>query len=287
MRGVAVGRALLRLALVGGATLPAYLAALGGSLLLAPWPARRSRWRGRVFQLWSRALCRALAVEVRRAGPAPEPPFLLVANHLSYLDIVVLGTQLPCVFVAKAEIDGWPVFGALCRAVETIFIDRKARRALHGVLAKIERTLAADQAIVFFPEGTSGAGHEVLPFRSPLLELPVKLARPVHWAALGYRVKGEAAPVHLAVHWWGEMPLGAHLWTLAQLPGIEARVVLGGEPVEASDRKRLSEALHRAVSEAFAPMAAVDRAEIERLVALQESDPAALPPILRRPSGAT
>jgi 1-acyl-sn-glycerol-3-phosphate acyltransferase len=262
-------------------TLPCYLAAILGSLALSPWPRQRARWRGGVFQLFSRLLCLALAVKVRRVGPPPRPPFLLVSNHLSYLDVIVLGSQLPCVFVAKAEIDGWPAFGAMCRSVETIFIDRKARRALHTVLERIDRTLAAGQAIVIFPEGTSGAGDRVMPFRSPLLELPVKLGRSVHWAALGYRVKHDAAPVHLAVNWWGEMPLGPHLWALAQLPGIEAQVVLGDEPVAESDRKRLSEALHRRVAAAFAPMATVDSAEVARLNTLKEIDPSALPAILR------
>lgn len=274
-------RAVVRLVLAGLFALPCYLAALVGSLLLAPWPRQRARWRGACFQLFSRLLCRALAVRVERSGPPPRPPFLLVSNHLSYLDIIVLGTQLPCVFVAKAEIDGWPVFGAMCRAVETIFIDRKARRSLHTVLERIERTLAAGQAIVLFPEGTSGAGDRVLPFRSPLLELAVKLERPVHWAALGYRVKDDAAPAHLAVNWWGDMPLGPHLWALAQLPGIEARVVLGDEPVIEPDRKRLSESLYRRVASAFAPMANLDSAEVARLNELKATDPAALPPILR------
>ncbi len=287
MRLFRQARAVVRLALAGLFTLPCYLAALFGSLVLSPWPRQRARWRGAAFQAFSRSLCWALAVKVTRAGPPPRPPFLLVSNHLSYLDIIVLGSQLPCVFVAKAEIDRWPAFGAMCRSVETIFIDRKARRALHRVLEQIERTLAAGQAIVIFPEGTSGAGDAVLPFRSPLLELAVKLERPVHWAALGYRVKQDAAPVHLTIHWWGDMPLGPHLWTLAQLPGIEAQVVLGSEPVIEPDRKRLSESLHRQVSAAFAPMATVAPAEVARLRALKETDPAALPPILRPSSRAS
>lgn len=272
-------RANFRLLLLALVTLPCYLGVLLGSLLLAPWPEWRVRWRGGGFRLWSRLVCAALAIRVRREGPAPRPPFLLVSNHLSYVDIVVLGTQLPCIFVAKAEIDGWPVFGALCRAVETIFIDRKARRALHTVLDKIERGLAAGQAIVIFPEGTSGAGDRVLPFRSPLLELPVKLERPVHWAALGYSVPPGGAPAHLAVTWWGDMPLGPHLKELLRLGRVEATVTFGASPVVATDRKELAERLHREVSAAFRPLVATD--EVERLLALKATDPAALPYVLR------
>jgi 1-acyl-sn-glycerol-3-phosphate acyltransferase len=260
-------------------TLPSYLAALVGGALLGFWPKGRARWHGWVFQRWCRALCRIFGVRVRVTGRPPTPPFVLVSNHVSYLDILVLGTRLPCVFVAKAEIDDWPVFGALCRAVNTIFIDRKAKRALPKVMAEIETMLAAHQGVVIFAEGTSGPGHEVLPFRSSLLDLPARIGRPVHWAALGYGVPPQGVPVHLCVTWWGDMPLGGHLRELLRVPWIEAPVVFGAEPVAASDRKQMADALHRRVAGAFRPM--VDKAEIERLLDLKQRDPAALPPVLR------
>lgn len=272
-------RAAARAAAAVPITLACYLLALSSRVLLSPWPRARTRWQGRAFRLWSRALCRVFAVRVRVAGTAPAPPFVLVSNHVSYLDILVLGTRLPCVFVAKAEIDRWPLFGAICRAVNTIFIDRKAKRELHRVLARIEAALAADQGVVIFPEGTSGAGHELLPFRSPLLELPAKLGRPVHWAAISYRVPAGCPPVHLAVTWWGDMPLGPHLWQLLKLPRIEATLTFGAEPVTAGDRKQLADELWRAIAGVFVPMA--DPAEIARLLALRESDPEAVPAILR------
>jgi len=262
-----------------------YSVSVGASLLLGAWPRTRARVHGWSFRSWSRSLCRLFGVRVRVEGAAPKAPFVLVSNHVSYLDILALGTELRCVFVAKAEIDGWPLFGAMCRSVRTIFIDRKVKRKLPAVLEQIEATLAAGQGIVIFAEGTSGAGHVVLPFRSSLLELPARLGRPVHWAALGYRVIGDAAPVHLAVTWWADMPLGAHLWSLLQLRGVEARLVLGREPVAHTDRKRLSDALHRAVSSAFEPM--VDAAEVDRLLALREQNPSAVPPILRPTSGSS
>ncbi|HSM13202.1 MAG TPA: lysophospholipid acyltransferase family protein, partial [Thermoanaerobaculia bacterium] len=186
---------------------------------------------------------------------------------------------------AKAEIDGWPLFGALCRSVNTIFIDRKAKRRLPEVIVQVERTLAAGQGVVIFAEGTSGAGDRVLPFRSSLLDLPARLGEPVRWAALGYGVRGDAAPAHLAVTWWGDMPLGPHLWSFLQLRGVDARLVLGAEPVAAGNRKQLSEALFHRVSGAFEPMVAT--AEVERLLALRETDPAAVPPILRPRPGSS
>ena len=277
-------RALLRLVLAAPTTFVCWLAALVGSLLLAPWPHARSRWRGWCFQLWSRVLCRVFGVRVSVSGPPPPPPFVLVSNHLSYLDILVLGTRLPCVFVAKAEIDDWPIFGAMCRAVNTVFVDRKAKRDLPRVLARIEEELAASQGVVIFAEGTSWAGDRVLPFRSPLLELPARIGRPVHWAAIGYRAPEGGPPTHLAVTWWAEMPLGPHLRGLLRLPRIDASIVFGAEPVVHLDRKRLADELWRAVDGAFEPVVAT--AEVERLLALRDTDPAAVPQILRpRPGG--
>ncbi len=272
-------RALFRLLLAVPATLFAYSWALIASLVLAPWPRARARQQGRAYQAWSRSLCRIFRIRVRATGSPPKPPFFLVANHLSYADILVLGTQLPCVFVAKAEIDDWPVFGALCRSVNTIFIDRKAKRDLPRILSRIENALQAGQGVVIFPEGTSSAGYAVMPFRSPLLDLPARLDHPVHHASITYRVPAGETPAHLAVSWWGDMPLFAHLKGFLSLSSIEARLNFGEEPIADTDRKRLSEALWRAVAERFEPT--VEQEEVERLLELRERDPASLPPVLR------
>ena len=127
-------RAAYRLVGVAVVTLFCYLTALlarGCGIFSRRFAVRGQGW---AYQLWSRALCRIFGVRVTVRGPVPKPPFFLVSNHLSYIDIFVLGTQLPCVFVAKAEIDGWPIFGAISRSVNTIFIDRRSKRKLPQTL---------------------------------------------------------------------------------------------------------------------------------------------------------
>jgi len=272
-----------RVALAVPPTLFCYGWALSASLLLRSWPRLKVRHQGRAFRTWSRALCRIFGVRVEVSGHVPAPPFVLVSNHLSYVDILVLGSAAPCVFVAKAEIDGWPLFGALCRAVNTIFIDRKARRNLPRVTAEIESMLAAGQGVVIFPEGTSWAGDRVLPFRSPLLDLPARMGHPVHNATIGYRVPAGATPVHLAVTWWGDMPLAPHLKEFLRLPYVEASLAFGAETIADPDRKRLGERLRQAVVERFVP--AVESSEVERLLALRDSAPERLPPVLRKRAG--
>jgi 1-acyl-sn-glycerol-3-phosphate acyltransferase len=274
-------RAAFRLGAAGVVTLFCYLMALGATACGVFSPRLRVRGQGRAFQLWSRSLCRIFGVRVTTVGAPPRQPFLLVSNHLSYVDILALGTRLPCVFVAKAEIDGWPIFGAICRSVNTIFIDRRLKRKLPDILRRIERALAAEQGIVIFPEGTSSAGAGVLPFRSSLLELAAELGRPVHFAAINYRVAEGEMPAHLSVTWWGDMPLGAHLKNFLALPGVDCELAFGEAPIEAGDRKSLAAELHREVSRRFRPC--VEAAEVERLLRLREERPEELPPVLRRP----
>jgi 1-acyl-sn-glycerol-3-phosphate acyltransferase len=209
------------------------------SLLLAFAPRLRRRFRKGLFGATSRALLRLLRAEVRVSGPPPRPPFLLAANHLSYVDVLVLASVLPARFVAKAEVRRWPLLGPICGGFGTIFIDRSDRRDIPRVLAEIERSLARGEGVVLFPEGTSSSGETLLPFRSPLLALPARRDLPVHAAALRYDPP--------SVCWWGATALVPHLLSLFRLERIEATVSFAPGPVVDGDRKRLAERLREAV----------------------------------------
>jgi len=225
------------------------LVVLGGSLVLVIliFPACR-RWRRRLLQGWTRAAAAVLHLRIEVRGTPPRPPFLLVANHLSYLDVLVLASRVPgCLFVAKSEVRRWPLLGPICRGMGTLFVERGCRRHLPRLLAAIEEALARGEGVVFFPEGTSTAGDTVAAFRSPLLAVAARAGRPVHPAVLEYRES--------AACWWGEMDLVPHLWDLLALPRIEAVLDLAGAPVVERDRKRLAERLHAAVLERFRPAA--------------------------------
>lgn len=193
-------------------------------------------------------------MRLRVEGTPPAPPFFLVSNHLTYLDIVALGACLPCVFVAKDEIDGWPVVGALCRSVGTVFVDRTVKRDIPRALGELERAVAERRGIAIFAEGTTGSGTEVLPFRSSFLDLPAKRQLPVHWAAISYATPGDDPPAALSVGWWGNMPFGPHVRELLKLDRIDATVVFGARPVVEHNRKALAARLHAEVSRAFVPM---------------------------------
>ncbi len=253
-------RAALRLAGLGLWTGTGLMVWAAGRLLLLPLPARYRRFRRWIFRAWSRGACRLLGVEVRARGAPPEPPFFLVSNHLSYLDIAVIGSLVPCRFVAKREVGAWPGVGVLARTVGTIFIDRAVRRDAVRVLERMDRAMREGDGVVLFAEATSTAGHSVLPFRPALLEWAARTAHPVHYASVSYRTPGEAPPAHLAVCWWGDMTFGRHLMALARLPRVEASVHFGPAPIAARDRKQLAGRLHQAVQAQFIPVVDRERA---------------------------
>jgi len=247
-------RAAWRLLLVVKLTAVAYLAALIGSLITLRLPHCRTRWRQLCLRYWSRSLLSVMGARVESSGTAPEPPFFLVTNHLSYVDVMVLASRVDAVFIAKADVDGWPVIGSLCRSVGTLFVDRRVNRDLPRVIDAIDRTLAGGQGVALFPEGTSTRGEEVARFHPSLLEVAARARYPVSYASLGYVTANGVAPAHLSVCWWGDMELLGHLWNLLALPGFRATVAFGDERIQEDDRKLLAERLWRAVDSLFTPL---------------------------------
>lgn len=203
---------------------------------------------------WARIAARVVGLEVEIAGDAPRPPFVLVANHLSYLDILALLTELDGVFVAKSEIAGWPILGVLARSTGTIFVERARKSQLPQVLEQVVQALGRGNGVVFFPEGTSSRGATVLPFKASLFEVALRTGLPVHTASLRYEAPRDSQPAWLSVAWWGDMTFTDHFLRLLTLPRIRARISFGAAPVHAEDRKVLASETHRAVAEAFEPM---------------------------------
>ena len=203
--------------------------------------------------LWCRLTCRILGLQTRVSGqPFAGCATLFVANHVSYLDICVIGSYCDAAFVAKAEVASWPLFGFLGRLGRTMFVRRYWRDAL------IQRnTLAArlrgGENFVLFAEGTSTNGLDVLPLKTSLLSVaePWVLDRPVCVQPLTLRylaVTDSAAirrPMDAAscelVAWFGEISMLPHLWRLLRQTGAEIELVFG-EPViswSVSSRKEL------------------------------------------------
>jgi lyso-ornithine lipid O-acyltransferase len=215
----------------------------GGTLSLE----ERARWLHR----WCGTALRGLGVEIQVVGEPPQSG-LIVSNHLSYLDILVFSSIMPCVFVAKKEVRAWLIFGQLAHLAGTRFLDRARHSDAHRVQNEMQEALANGTRVVAFPEGTSSDGSIVLPFKPALFESAVG-GQPVTAAHLSYSVIGGKAEEDVC--YWGDMTFFPHLLRLLSKQKIFARVAFS-EPRLFSDRKQAAIESNRAVTElAFADRA--------------------------------
>jgi 1-acyl-sn-glycerol-3-phosphate acyltransferase len=182
-------------------------------------------------------------VQCRRAGQPPADGFL-VANHLSYLDIVVLAALCRCVFVAKQDVRGWPVFGWFAQMAGTIFVDRNRRFDTVRTANEMKSVEQSGRLVVLFPEGTSSGGEDVLPFKSSLLA-PVADAGRAVVAHVSYELRDGSVPGEVA--YWGDMTLLPHLLNLLTKKEITATVRFQIARVAGADRKTLARHLREQI----------------------------------------
>lgn len=206
---------------------------------------------------YHRMVCFILGIRVRVHGRQSQTtPTLFVCNHVSYLDIEVLGGMVPGSFVAKAEVAGWPFFGWLAKAQRTIFVERVSGRASRSRDEMLKRLDTGDN-LMLFPEGTSSDGTRVLPFRSALFGVAQlrRNDRPivVQPVSISY-TRLDGIPLgrywRPLFAWFGDLDLVPHLWQMVCLGETEA-VVTYFEPVDIDqlgDRKKLAEYCHGQVS---------------------------------------
>ncbi|MEU3478293.1 lysophospholipid acyltransferase family protein [Streptomyces sp. NPDC033754] len=230
-----------RLAAGIGAVLLGVLCLPAAALL--PAPARLA-----LVRYWVRAVVRAFGVRVRFQGAAAVPadrPLLVVANHVSWLDIPLLAAVLPGRMVAKAEVRRWPVLGTLAALGGTLFIDRDRLRALPGTVRAMAAVLAGGGRVIVFPEGSTWCGRAGGRFRPAAFQAALDGGADVQPVRIDYRPTDAAAYV-------GDDPLGASLWRLAATRGVTADVRIL-DPLSARrhrDRRSLAAAAQRAVTEA-------------------------------------
>lgn len=211
-------------------------------------------WRQLIFRAWARAFVKISGMKIEIEGCAPTPPFFLVSNHLSYVDIPALRAVAEGVFVAKGEIGNWFMAGKMVGDLGMIFINRQNRRDIPRAGREIIKKLSEGEGVIVFPEGTSSKGEEVLPFNSSFLEFAARTDLPVHYAAISYQTPDTEPSASETVSWWDDKSLVEHMWRVFQVREFTATVRFGDEPVQNTNRKELARKLREKVSEIFIPV---------------------------------
>jgi 1-acyl-sn-glycerol-3-phosphate acyltransferase len=219
--------------------------------IVAVW-AKRPAAR-RIPMLYHRCLARLIGLSVVVDGePSCSRPLLMVSNHVSWLDIVVLSACTPLIFVAKSEVAGWPFLGRLAKLQQTVFVDRDRKLKSRAVVEEIAGRMRAGHAVVLFAEGTSSDGSAVLPFRSALIGAAAA-AMSADGGGPGVSIQPLAisypSSSQRIAAWYGEMAFLPHLLTVLRAGKIEVRVSWGAPFAftPGSDRKEVTRQLEESV----------------------------------------
>jgi 1-acyl-sn-glycerol-3-phosphate acyltransferase len=179
--------------------------------------------------LYHRVTCLIYGIKTQIKGiPNTSDHVVFVGNHLSYIDIPVIGSRLPATFIAKADVRKWPIFGLLSMLAQTIFIER-SREAAQKCITDIKTALKKNRSLILFPEGTSTQGVDVLPFKSSIFDLFLQqdlkeklLIQPFTISVQSIDNKQITSTRDLDTYaWHGEMTMLPHLWAIGKSKGAK------------------------------------------------------------------
>ena len=204
--------------------------------------------RQRHIGAWSLGLLHAIGVRLLARGEFRAGANLVVANHVSWLDIAAVHAVCPRArFVSKSDVRRWPLLGWLIGAVGTLFIERERKRDALRVVHEVAAALKNHDAVAVFPEGTTGAGHEVLPFHANLLQAAITTGTLIQPIVLRYSEPG--LPVSVAAQYIDDTTLVESMMKVCRARGIVVDVrFLPPEPAGELDRRALAERLHERVA---------------------------------------
>ena len=197
-------------------------------------------------RLWSRQMLRILRVDLHVLGEPPaQGPLLVVCNHISWLDILVLNAAQPTRFVSKADVRRWPVLGALITGAGTLYIERESRRDAMRVVHQMADALRAGDLLSVFPEGTTGDGRELLPFHGNLLQAAIAVNVPVLPVALRFVERDSGQPSD-APTYIGDTTLIASIWRTLKAGNVCAELRYGlPQRAGGMDRRTWAQVLRR------------------------------------------
>ena len=189
-------------------------------------------------QAWSARMLIILGLKIKVQGmfPSPSQPVLVVANHVSWLDVAALHSVMPQArFVSKADVHHWPIIGGLCAAARTLFIERERKRDALRVVHEMARALAEGDTVAVFPEGTTTDGRALRPFHANLLQAAISAGRPIQPVALRFSDPDHA--ISPLVEYTGDISLGASLCRLLWARDLQVSLA-ACELIESTHRER-------------------------------------------------
>ena len=212
-------------------------AVAGLSIILFLFPRMNAPQREARVQAWALKMLTLLGVRLELRGQPPVAgPVLLVANHISWLDILVMHAARHCRFVSKADVRHWPLIGTLADGAGTLYIERQSRRDAMRVVHRMSDSLKRGEIVAVFPEGTTSDGVALLPFHGNLIQAAISAGSPVQPVALSFLDTSTRA-ISLAPCYVGDDTLVGSIWRTLAARSITA-VVHYGEPQIARGRDR-------------------------------------------------
>jgi len=222
-----------RLARVGLHIAEGFVLALGCGALFMQY----REYQQPVIRWWHRRLCKILGLQIRVHGAPADGTALWISNHVSWMDIPVLGSLYPVYFLSKAEVAGWPLIGQLAKAAGTLFIKRGSGDA-SGIAVQLGGHLKAGRNVIFFPEGTTTNGHTVKRFFSKLFAANLDGSRPIQPVLICYR---DDDGLHPYAPFIDDDDFFAHILDMLKAEPLVVEVkVLPAETVDGRDSKALA-----------------------------------------------
>ncbi|MDX5411267.1 MAG: 1-acyl-sn-glycerol-3-phosphate acyltransferase [Thauera sp.] len=232
---------------------------LGALTIALVYPFTRRPTHQSLRRRWSRALLKVLGIELDTRGEAVAPGCMLVANHISWVDIFVINALAPAAFVSKAEVRAWPLIGWLAAKNDTIFLRRGSRGHARIINAETATLLDAGCNVAIFPEGTTTDGSRLLHFHAALIQPAIACAHPVQPLALQYLTP--AGHFTRAPAYDGELSLGQCVANILAARRTVARVTVAAPIATADGGDRRS-------------LASRTRAQIARVIGVADAAPA-------------
>lgn len=224
----------------------------GVAIAVFRFPSLSPAARAQRVQWWCATLLRRLGVSLHVDGQFRPGAKLIVANHVSWLDILAINAISPVRFVSKAEVKHWPLLGRMVTAGGTLYIERERSRDALRVIHQMAQALQSGDTVAVFPEGTTSDGHTLLPFHANLFQAAISTQTPVQ--ALALRYADDTAPISTAAAYVGKTTLLQSVWWIVCASGLHARVVvLPAQADRHADRRQLARRTETVIRDALRP----------------------------------